>query len=68
MWQWRSYAEGMESNCGSVTYGDYAARHNPAVYYTNIRRQCEAWDEPMGTPNQWPIAPGPCCAPAPLSG
>jgi hypothetical protein len=47
--KWRSYVESMSSNCGLVSYGEYAARHNPAVYYTAVRHQCGAWDQPMGT-------------------
>jgi hypothetical protein len=47
--QWRSYAESMPSNCSLVTAGDYAARHNPAVYYTSVRSKCHSWDVPMGT-------------------
>lgn len=47
--QWRSYAEAMEGNCSPATYGTYAARHNPAVYYTAIKSQCRAWDQPLGT-------------------
>lgn len=53
--QWRSYAEGMGSNCGTVSYGEYAARHNPAVYYTNIGAKCRKWDQPMGTPSEGPL-------------
>jgi phosphatidylinositol-3-phosphatase len=49
--QWRSYAEAMGNDCGLVSYGEYAAKHNPAVYFTSIRRQCDAWDQPMGTPS-----------------
>ncbi len=33
---WRAYAESMPSACDRVTSGTYAARHNPAVYYTNL--------------------------------
>jgi hypothetical protein len=33
---WRAYAESMPSPCDKVTSGQYAARHNPAVYYTNL--------------------------------
>lgn len=33
---WRTYAESMPSACDRVTSGTYAARHNPAVYYTNL--------------------------------
>jgi phospholipase C len=46
---WRSYEESMPSNCykGSTTL--YAAKHNPAVYYTRIAASCSVWDVPMGT-------------------
>lgn len=50
--QWRSYAESMAANCSLVTSGTYAARHNPAVYYTSIRSKCLSWDQPMGTPDK----------------
>ncbi len=48
---WRSYVEAMGSNCGLVSYNDYAAKHNPAVYYTSACHTCSAWDQPMGTPS-----------------
>jgi hypothetical protein len=53
--QWRSFAESMGANCGLASYGYYAARHNPAVYYTNIRAKCQQWDEPLGTPRAGPL-------------
>jgi len=46
---WRSYAESMPSPCDMVTSGLYAARHNPAVYYTGLRRTCRLDDVPMGS-------------------
>ena len=52
---WRSYVEAMAHNCGLVTSGEYAARHNPAVYYTSLRRRCAAWDQPLGTTTQGPF-------------
>jgi len=52
---WRSYAESMTSNCSLATYGTYAARHNPAVYYTSLRSQCRRWDQPLGTTTQGPL-------------
>jgi phospholipase C len=45
---WRGYAESMPANCTLPSSGTYAARHNPAVYYTPIRSQCRSWDVPMG--------------------
>jgi len=52
---WRSYVEAMSHNCDLVTSGEYATRHNPAVYYTSIRRQCDAWDQPLGTTTRGPF-------------
>jgi hypothetical protein len=53
--QWRSYVEAMGRNCALVTSGEYAARHNPAVYYTTVRRECDAWDQPLGTTTGGPL-------------
>lgn len=46
---WRGYAESMPTNCALTDTSLYAARHNPAVYYTGIRSSCASWDVPMGT-------------------
>jgi phosphatidylinositol-3-phosphatase len=43
---WRSLQESMPSNCQKSNSGDYAVRHNPAAYYTNI--DCAAQDVPLG--------------------
>src|SRR4051794_1950621 len=32
--QWRTFAESMQSPCDRASYGKYAARHNPAVYFS----------------------------------
>jgi phospholipase C len=45
---WRGYAENMRSNCDRASYDGYAARHNPAVYFTPIHARCLKWDVPMG--------------------
>lgn len=45
--QWRSYDESMPAPCDPVTSGAYAARHNPAVYYANIRPACLRDDLPL---------------------
>jgi len=34
---WKSYEESMPSNCDKSNSGEYAVRHNPAVYYTSLR-------------------------------
>lgn len=46
---WRTYAESMPTPCDRVTSGVYAARHNPAVYYTNLS-DCASRDVPLRTP------------------
>jgi len=46
--QWRSLAEGMRTACDRASYGRYAARHNPAVYFPGIRERCLKWDLAMG--------------------
>jgi len=46
---WRSYAESMPEACDLITSGEYAARHNPAVYYVPVRVNCESDDVPMGS-------------------
>jgi phosphatidylinositol-3-phosphatase len=33
---WRSYEESMPTRCDKTNAGEYAARHNPAVYYTTL--------------------------------
>ena len=47
---WRSLVESMPSPCDRVTSGDYAARHNPAVYYTNLGATCARNDVPLKLP------------------
>jgi phospholipase C len=34
---WKSYEETMPSSCGHANSGNYAVRHNPAVYYTTLK-------------------------------
>jgi hypothetical protein len=47
---WRTLAETMAQPCDQVTSGLYAARHNPAVYYTNISASCRHNDVPLTLP------------------
>jgi phosphatidylinositol-3-phosphatase len=42
---WRSLEESMPSNCLRSNFGEYAVRHNPAAYYTNV--DCAAQDVPL---------------------
>jgi hypothetical protein len=41
---WRAYMQAMPRPCDPVEQGYYAADHNPAVYYTSIRRDCARFD------------------------
>src|SRR5439155_25989352 len=42
---WRSPQESMPSNCYRTSSGDYAPKHNPAAYFTNV--SCGANDVPL---------------------
>lgn len=44
---WHAFAESMPSTCDPSNGGKYAVRHNPAVYYTNIRGRCAHQDTPL---------------------
>jgi hypothetical protein len=46
---WRSLEESMPSNCYLSNSGQYAVRHNPAAYYTNVRTDCQTYDVPLGS-------------------
>ena len=37
---WRAYAESMPGPCAQENAGDYAPRHNPAVYFTRVAAAC----------------------------
>jgi hypothetical protein len=47
---WRALVESMPSACDRVTSGQYAARHNPAVYFTNVASNCHSNDVPLRLP------------------
>jgi phosphatidylinositol-3-phosphatase len=47
---WRGLDQSMPSNCDTVTTDSYAARHNPAVYYTSLRSACAHDDVPLSIP------------------
>ena len=47
---WRALEESMPSRCRLSNAGLYAVRHNPATYYTRIRRQCVRRDVPLTYP------------------
>jgi hypothetical protein len=44
---WKGYAESMPSNCDRGYAGQYAPRHNPAVYYTELT-SCARDDVALG--------------------
>jgi hypothetical protein len=45
---WNAKNESMRTNCQLSDSSPYAVRHNPAVYYTNIRTTCSLQDTPGG--------------------
>jgi phosphatidylinositol-3-phosphatase len=45
---WRSLEESMPSNCDKSDSGEYAVRHDPATYYTNLS-DCSTLDVPLGS-------------------
>jgi hypothetical protein len=47
---WRALEESMPVACDRVTSGEYAARHNPAVYYTDLATTCARDDVPLRQP------------------
>jgi hypothetical protein len=44
----RSLEQDMPSNCAGGNSGDYAVRHNPETYYTNLAADCGTYDVPLG--------------------
>ena len=44
---WRALADAMPANCALSNSGQYAVRHNPATYFTNVRSQCARQDVPL---------------------
>ena len=53
--QWRSYEEGMPGTCHRHEDAPYVVEHNPALYYSDLRRDCPTWDVPMGTTRSGPF-------------
>ncbi|MGA9858100.1 MAG: alkaline phosphatase family protein, partial [Solirubrobacteraceae bacterium] len=44
----RSLEQGMSSACAKGNSGEYAVRHNPEAYYTNLGQECTRYDVPLG--------------------
>ena len=47
---WRSLEQSMPIACDKVTSGSYAARHDPAVYYSDLAQTCKEDDVPLREP------------------
>jgi hypothetical protein len=45
----RSLQESMPSSCAQGSSGEYAVRHNPEAYYTNLGSDCANYDVPFGS-------------------
>lgn len=45
----RSLEESMPANCSMSDSGEYAVRHNPETYYTNLGTDCANYDVPLGS-------------------
>ena len=45
--KWRSYVESMPTPCDKVSAGEYAAKHNPAAYFTDLGATCARNDVPL---------------------
>ena len=46
---WRALEESMQANCAQSSAGEYAVRHNPAAYFTDVRHACVRQDIPLRT-------------------
>jgi phosphatidylinositol-3-phosphatase len=44
----RSLEQSMPSHCAKGDSGDYAVRHNPETYYTNLGQECARYDVSFG--------------------
>jgi phospholipase C len=59
---WAAYQESMSSACdlnggsGSNPSGEYAPKHDPAVYYLPLRADCRRHVVPLGTPTDGALA------------
>jgi phospholipase C len=59
---WASYQESMPRTCdldsgkGTRPDGEYAPKHNPAVYFLPLRPACHKRVVPLGTPTAGPLA------------
>jgi phosphatidylinositol-3-phosphatase len=49
---WGSYAESMPQACARSDAANYAPKHNPAVYFTDVASSCGTRDVELGSPSQ----------------
>jgi phospholipase C len=52
---WRSYEESMPRPCDVNDAGNYAARHNPALYFADVRKSCPTRDVALGSIRDSPL-------------
>lgn len=52
---WKAFDQSMGSACNRSDNGNYAVKHNPAVYYTDLNSGCNADDVVMGPPWNSPL-------------
>ncbi len=53
---WKAYAADMPGNCWLNDHAGYAPRHNPAVYFLDLRASCAQHDVPLGSTRHGPLA------------
>jgi len=61
---WKAYQEAMPGACAPTSSGEYAAKHNPAVYYSALAG-CSADDVPIAALTCDPTTTHTPCTPAP---
>lgn len=61
---WKGYVEAMPGACAQTSSGEYAAKHNPAAYYSALN-YCSANDVPIAALTCDPTAPHTPCTPSP---
>jgi acid phosphatase len=61
---WKAYPEAMPASCAQTSSGEYAAKHNPAVYYSSLS-DCPANDVTIAAVTCNPTTTNTPCTPAP---
>jgi hypothetical protein len=47
---WMSFDESMPSSCDRYPSGQYAPKHNPALYFSDLNKSCSKRDVTLGSP------------------